>query len=251
MAGAPDQPTDDEARARKNSGLSRRIVLALVGGIACGVFLGEICAPLQVIGDIYIGLMQMTVLPYIILALVASIGRLSFRQSKALFSRGLVFLLLLWGIGLVAIAVSGLAYPPLETASFFSTNVLEAPPRPDLVALFVPVNVFNSIVNNAVPAVVVFCIFLGVALMGVPNKEKTLDVLDVLTAGIARVTGYVARLTPIGVFSMIAAAAGTMTVEELGRTQGYLLSYTLLVGVLTFWVLPSLIAALTPFTYRD
>ncbi len=50
-------------------------------GISLGLFLGEITAPMKVIGDVYVGLLQMTVLPYIVVSLIASIGSLSVAEG--------------------------------------------------------------------------------------------------------------------------------------------------------------------------
>ena len=41
------------------------IIWALVGGIACGLFFGEYCAWLEIVGDGFVDLLQMTVLPYV------------------------------------------------------------------------------------------------------------------------------------------------------------------------------------------
>jgi Na+/H+-dicarboxylate symporter len=231
--------------------LSTRIIIGLVAGLACGLFFGEYCQDLKVIGEVFIGLLQMTVLPYIVVALVANIGRLSFAQGKALFLKGAVVLLLLWAITLLAVTLTALDFPEMKVGSFFSTASLQEPARPDLVGLFVPFNVFNALGRDTVPAVVVFCIFLGLALMGIERKAPLLDFLDVVSQALMRVNGYVVKFTPIGVFAMMASAAGTLSVEEFGRLQGYLLAYTLLVAVLTFWVFPALVATLTPFSYRQ
>ena len=45
--------------------------------------------------------------------------------------------------------------------------------------------------------------------------------------------------------------AGTMTIEEFGRLQVYLVSFNIAAIFLTFWVLPMLVAPMTPFKYRD
>ncbi|HZC01662.1 MAG TPA: cation:dicarboxylase symporter family transporter, partial [Gammaproteobacteria bacterium] len=66
-----------------------------------------------------------------------------------------------------------------------------------------------------------------------------------------RVTQFVARLTPFGVFAVAASAAGTMSIEEFERLQLYLLIYAALALLLTFWVLPALITSLLPLTYRE
>ena len=62
--------------------MGQQVLLALVLGIACGLFLGEFSANIAIIGDIYVGLLQMMVLPYILLSLVSGVGRLSLGQAR-------------------------------------------------------------------------------------------------------------------------------------------------------------------------
>jgi len=173
--------------------LSSQILIALVMGLACGLFFGDYCDSLKVIGEVFIGLLQMTVLPYLTVAMVSNIGRLSFAQGKTLFLKGAVVLLLLWGVALLAIATTALAFPEMETGSFFSTTALEDPAAPDLVGLFVPFNVFNALTQAAVPAVIVFCVSLGLALMGIEKKGPLLEFLDVVSKALMRVNGYLIK----------------------------------------------------------
>ena len=51
---------------------------------------------------------------------------------------------------------------------------------------------------------------------------------------------------PYGLFAIAATAAGTLDVEQLGRLQIYLLTYVAVASLLSLWVLPGLVAALTP-----
>ena len=62
-------------------------------GAACGIFLGDYAASLSWVGDAFIGLLQMTVLPYIIVALISNIGRLSVAEGKRFGFYAGVFLL--------------------------------------------------------------------------------------------------------------------------------------------------------------
>jgi ABC-type amino acid transport substrate-binding protein len=55
----------------------------------------------------------------------------------------------------------------------------------------------------------------------------------------------------VGVFAISASAAGTMTIEEFGRLQVYLVSFNLIVLLLTFGVLPLIVMSVTPFSYWD
>ena len=57
--------------------LSNQIFLSVMAGGAVGLFLGEYAGALRFLGDAFIGLLQMTVLPYITLALIANIGKLA------------------------------------------------------------------------------------------------------------------------------------------------------------------------------
>jgi len=45
--------------------LSAWILIGAVLGLACGLFFGEYATVLSVVGDAFVGLLQMTVLPYI------------------------------------------------------------------------------------------------------------------------------------------------------------------------------------------
>ena len=76
--------------------LSTRILTGLGLGIFTGLFLGDPAAALQPIADIYIRLMQMTVLPYIVLSLLVNLGRLAlylgdYGGAKAAYERALEY----------------------------------------------------------------------------------------------------------------------------------------------------------------
>ena len=239
------------ASRRRRPSLSTLILLGLVAGIACGLFFGDLCQPLQAVGDAFMGLLQMTVLPYIMVSLTAKIGGLALGQSKRLAgAAGIVFLLLLL-VGALTISIFSLALPPWTQGSFFSTSLLEPPEKVDFVALLVPTNLFHALTQQVVPAVVVFCVFLGIALIRMDHKEPLLAQLDLLGRALVEINHVVIRFTPLGVFAVAASAAGTMTIAEFQRVQVYLLTYTVAVLGLCFWLLPTLIASCTPFSRRE
>ena len=62
---------------------SRKVLIGLAAGIATGLFFGELVAPLTVMADGFIRLLQMTVLPYVTLSIVANIGKLTYVQAWA------------------------------------------------------------------------------------------------------------------------------------------------------------------------
>jgi Na+/H+-dicarboxylate symporter len=145
--------------------LSKRIFIGLLAGIATGLFFGELVAELKLFGEIFIKLLQMTVLPYIVVSLIAGFGRMSPEQVRRLAIRAGLVLLAIWLLALVLIFLAPLAFPTLDTASFFSSQSDPTPAARSLMELYVPHNIFYSLSNNLVPAVVLFSILLGVALI--------------------------------------------------------------------------------------
>lgn len=247
-AAAPDKAPATGSGPRLS--LSAQVFIALGLGILAGLFFGELIAPVKVLGDIFIGLLQMTVLPYILVSLIAGIGKLSYPEMRVLAVQGGRFVLLFWLIALAVTVAFAATLPDWESATFFSSSLVETGAQTDLVALYIPSNPFFSLSSSIVPAIVLFSLAIGLAVIGVPNKGSFIADLDVIGEAIMRIAGFVARLAPIGVFALIATAAGTLDVEALGRLQVYILTYIGAALLLSLWVLPALVGALTPIPPR-
>ena len=217
--------TRPRADSRPPRSLSQKIVIGLLVGVAVGLFFGEQAAVLQIVADAYVKLLQMTVLPYVTISIISGLGALSAQQARALGLRVGIVLALLWGVALAAVFLFPLMFPPNQNASFFSTTLLEEREAFDFLSLYIPTNPFNSLANNVVPAVVLFSIFVGTALIAIPEKARLLDVLNVAARAVSKATNFVVALTPYGVFAIGAVVAGTLGLEDLQRLQVYLISY--------------------------
>ena len=233
-------------RGRRRMSVSGRIVIGIAAGAAVGLFVGERAAVLQVVADAYVKLLQMTVLPYITLSLVGGLGALDRAQATRLGSRAGLVLLLLWGIAIASVFLLPAMFPRVESASFFSTTLLDDETPFDLIGLYVPSNPFYALANNIVPAVVLFSALLGIALMAVPDKQAVLGVIQVLNTAVARVARFIVALTPYGLFAIAAVTAGTLDLAEAAQLEIYLACYLTVSLLLSLWVLPGLVGALTP-----
>jgi Na+/H+-dicarboxylate symporter/ABC-type amino acid transport substrate-binding protein len=231
--------------------LSTRIFIGLLAGILTGLFFGELVADLKVFGDIFVKMLQITVLPYIIVSLIAGFGRMHMDQARRLAVRGTLVLLAIWALALSLIFVASLAFPELDTASFFGSPPPSDLEQPDLFELYLPANIFYSLSNNLVPAVVFFSILVGVALITVEDKSGVLPIFDGLADALSRINAAIVQLTPYGIFAIAAAAAGTMTIEEVGRVQVYLITYISLALLITFWIFPGLVSALSGIPFKE
>lgn len=250
------QPEANKELPRNQAGasgsLGKWIAAGFILGIACGVFFGEYCKALDWIGLAYVGLLQMTVLPYLVVALTANMARIEVGQARRL---GLILpavLIALWCIGVILITgVSGIL-PEIQGSSFYSGGQGVADEGAnDYLIRFIPFNVFHSLSEEYVPAIVVFFMAFGASLMLVPQKEKLLEVLDVCNAGIGKINHALVRGAPVGLFALTASAAGTLRLEELSRLQAYLIMLVLVCGVAALVILPAFVACLTRIRVRD
>ena len=235
----------------KGHGSSRHLALGIVSGIGLRLFIGELAAVFAWVAEGYLQLLHMTVLPYVTVSLVWGLGSLSSREAKLLFTRVGAVVQLLWTLALLLLFFIPLAYPDWESASFFSTSLLKPPEEFDFLSLYIPANPFHALANNVVPAVVLFSLAIGIALIGVEKKQGLLDDLAVLNRALTAINRFVVRLAPFGIFAIAANMAGTMSLSELERIEVFVLTYVLTTLLFTFWILPGLVAAMTPVSYRQ
>jgi Na+/H+-dicarboxylate symporter/ABC-type amino acid transport substrate-binding protein len=241
---------NDQAKKKKGISLSTQILIGLTLGFLVGLFFGDKASVLAIVGKAYVGLIQMSILPYMVVSLMLGIGSLSYEKAGKLALTGGIVLLSSWFLAFAIVFIIPLAFPSIEAGSFFSTSLVEIT-EVDFIDLYIPVNPFSSMARTVVPAAAVFSVAFGIALIGVENKQSLLDILAATSKTLSRIAMMVVKLTPIGVFAIAANAAGTLTIDEFGRLQSYIIPFIVATLLLTFWILPGLAAALTPFSYRE
>jgi Na+/H+-dicarboxylate symporter len=222
-------------------------------GALAGLFFGERVAFLKVLGDAFIALLQMSVLPYVVTSLIGEVGRLRMKEAVSLGKSVGFALVLIWVITLGTNLAMPLAFPDWEQASFYSTSLVSEPAQFDFVEQYIPINVFNSLSSNIIPAVVVFCLAVGIILIRIEEAEKEtlLSVLSVLSGTLASLTTEIAKLSPYGAFAIIASLSGTLRPEELQMLQVYIAAFIVISLILVFWTLPALLVTVSPVSYSQ
>ncbi|MFC1665142.1 cation:dicarboxylate symporter family transporter [Pseudomonadota bacterium] len=234
-----------------DNSLATNIIIGLVLGIPVGLFFGEMIGWLTYVSIAYIKLLQMTVLPYIVVSLISSLGKLSFDQLKGVVVKVGLVMLVIWILGFLVIFLMPLVLPEWVAGSFYSVSAIQPEANIDYYDLYIPSNPFHSLAENAVPAVVLFSIAVGVALIKIEKKDALLSPLEILSKALVNVTNFIVRFMPFGVFAISASTAGTISIEEFGRLQTYFIIYILASMILAFWFLPRLLSIFTPFKYGD
>lgn len=231
--------------------LSTKVLLGLALGIVAGLGFGDWMSVLGIFGRAFVLLLQMTVLPYVVVSLLAAVGGLTPREAGNLVRHAGQFLLACWGATLLVVVALPLAFPAWESASFFSPTLVAPKQEPDFLSLYIPANPFQAAAEGVVPAMVVFCVAVGLALMRVDRKGPLLESLRALEDALLDLSGRVVNLAPYGVFAVTAEAAGTMGAAEFEGLQVYGVTYAVAALVLGLWVLPMLLVRVTPLGYRE
>jgi Na+/H+-dicarboxylate symporter len=222
-----------------------------VFGILAGLFVGEPAGDLEIIGNAYIRLLQMTVLPYVLVSIIGGLGRLDTEMAASIGIRAVKVILIMWLAVMLTLVLLPLAYPDWVSSGFFSTSLVTEAEKFNFLDLYIPANVFSSLANTIVPAVVLFSLLMGVALINVKDKETLLAITSNVGDSLMRVASFVAKLAPLGIFAIAASAAGTLQPEELERLQVFLWVYLTAAFLLGFVLLPLIVHWATPFSYRE
>src|SRR5690606_5180545 len=102
---------------------STRILIGLGAGVLVGLILGERATAFEWAADGFVKLLQMTVLPYVTVSIVSSLGRLHYAEARNLGVKAGLVLAGLWGLSLAFAFLIPLAFPEVENATFFSTSL--------------------------------------------------------------------------------------------------------------------------------
>ncbi|GAA4824393.1 cation:dicarboxylate symporter family transporter [Algivirga pacifica] len=229
----------------------KKILIGIFVGVLVGLFFGEYVAFLSIIGDAFIGLMQMTVLPYIMISLMVNIGQLDISKSKKLIKAAAFIIVVSLFLGMFLVISLPTFFPERVSGSFFSTNLTAIHEPFDFVELYIPANPFKSLSDNVVPAVVLFSILIGMSLMAVQEKAGLIRGMEAFADALNKANKIIIQLTPIGIFSIVASTVGTVLISEIALLQIYLIAYTGAAVILSMVTIPMLISALTPFKYKE
>lgn len=224
-------------------------LLGLVLGIVVAWLWPGLSPWLAPFGQIFLRASQIAVMPYLLCELVGSLGGLS-RPSLRLLARfgGLVLLVQLLVGSLLVLWLPSLL-PHLNTSPLFQPQMLLNSQPPDLIATFLPFNIFTALAQDNFPAAVLFATVVGVVLQGLPRRQVLLEPLEQLRLLFRRINGLVIRLAPVGVLALTTTTLGAMTGEQLLRSQALLLINVVALVVLTILFVVVMLS-LTPLSLR-
>lgn len=224
--------------------LALQMAVATALGLLLGVVLGDLCSVFAPWGSAYILVLKVTTIPYLICAIIHGLGRLVASSAKQILQKGLIFIGCAWAINIAMIYVTAFMFPRSHGIPQGSYSG-KTPTGINFAELLIPDNIFYALTNNIIPAIVVFGILIGIALMHLKEKTTFMDLLETLVTVLTRITGWISRITPIGTFLVISSQVGSMKLAIVQQVGAYLTLYIVATLVIVFWVFPRFVSMLT------
>lgn len=195
--------------AKKN--LFLRVAAGFFLGIALGFLLPEFSISTKVVGDIYLNLIKMMIIPIVVCAVFCGIANI--RNGELLRKIGFRTVLLYVVMFVFSAAVSlGIAYiirPGLgttfENAPTYDPNNIVNPTITSFLTNIVPSNIFQAAAEGNTLSVILFVIVFAVAIVACGKSgEPVVNFMNSLSGAIFKMLDYFMELSPIGVMSLMA-----------------------------------------------
>lgn len=226
-----------------------QILIAICVGSFLGIFLGPICSIFAPVGTAFVMFIQMVVLLYIPTSIIHGLGSTSPAVARHLFKKGWVFLLFIWMLIFLAIFMMNNIFPKEQI--IFDASTIHSKFEQNFLSYLVPQNPIYDLANNIVPAIAIFAIIMGVALMHLTHKEPLISFLERVNNTIEKVLKGITLVAPLGVAAIFANAVGNVYLSDVLDFGFLIFPLVLLVCLITFWALPALLRSCTPLKYRD
>lgn len=190
---------------------------------------------LDFLGNMFIRLLKMIIIPLILASLVAGIvslgdvrklGRIGLKTF--LYYAATTTLAVLVGLVLVNVIRPGIGVQIAEEDVDLGGR--EIPSMLSIIGGIVPENLFEAMAKGDVLSIIFFSLLLGIAISSLGEKGKPLvNLFEGFNAVMMKITDWIMRLAPFGVFALMAHTIGTMGLEVLRPLLVYML--TVVIGL--------------------
>jgi Na+/H+-dicarboxylate symporter len=240
--------------------LWQQIFLGMILGALAGLILGDRAEYLKPIGDIFVNMIKMIVVPLIFFSISSAIT--SMEQSNSLGRIGGKSLLIYLISTAIAIII-GLFLANIFDPSQGITNTemfgskKEIQPKTvsfsETLVSMIPTNPVKAMAEGNVLQIIVFALFLGTAVNITGKKvKKVADAMSEIAEVIYSLTGIIMKFAPFGVFALIGWVVGTQDPEilkALVKVVIVVISACILHTIIIYSLFIAGLARLNPLTF--
>lgn len=241
------------------------IIIGMLAGIAVGFIFMKVGGTfttdyLKPFGTIYINLLKFMVVPVVLFSIMS--GVISLNDLKKVGSVGIKTFIyyicttaLAVVIGLVVVNCFKGFFPVLDSSvtSGLKYEATEAPKIMDVVVNIFPDNLLKPMVDTNMLPVIVIAIFFGAGVLAAGEKGKMIaDIVDSMNEVVMKVLMMIIRLTPIGVFCLMAdvvAVNGAKVVGSLALVVGVAYTGYILQLVIVYSLSAKFLAGMSPIKF--
>ena len=228
-----------------------QVLLAMALGAVAGAVFGEpAAARLGWIGDLFMRLLRMVIVPLVLASIVSGVASVGGgRALGRLFSKTLGYYILssllaaMVGVLMVNLIRPGVGANMVRAASQELPELETAGSPVELLLDIVPENVIQAAASGDMLAIIFFCIVFGAAITTLPDKTRVIltDIFDAFFHAMMALTSGIIKFLPIGVFALIARMVGTTGFESFRPLALYALTIGSGVTIHLFVTLPLLL----------
>lgn len=199
----------------------KQILMAMIIGIIAGMLLGENARNLKIIGDIFLRLVQMSVVILIMGAVIEAVGNL---ETKDLGKIGIkmLFWFLIFTIlaAIIGISLGNLLKPGVGVVLESSGVVAKQPVQEvsQLIVDFFPTNIISSMASGNMIQVIVFAVLFGSTLSSLRERKVSNMILEWvkdLNVVIINMIGKIMVVAPFGIGALLAYTTGTIGIAVI------------------------------------
>lgn len=221
-----------------------QIGIAAVAGIVFGLVVGDWAGNLEFLGQIFIRLIQMAIVPLVMASVIVATGSMGGVGTGRLAARTFGWMIGFSIVAAVVAVVLSLTLQPGAGATFsgeldpaLEQSASEAAGWQDTILGFFSTNIVASMSTATMVPIIVFSLLFGIALNSyVASTGSTLVLkgLEQLQQVLLVLIRLVMRVAPIGVFALLATLAGEVGIAVVTTALAYL--GTTLLGVVLLTV---------------
>jgi DAACS family dicarboxylate/amino acid:cation (Na+ or H+) symporter len=207
-----------------------KIGIGMALGSVLGLWMGQDAVHLKFLGDGFLRLIQMIIVPLIFASM--AVGITSIHDPKKLTRLGLSTLLLFLLTTLAAVGwglLCAFLFKPGAGLHLQATSPLQLAPSLEISQLLlslIPANPFKAMMEGNVLQLIIFAFLVGIAInLAGPKGQPLRTIFDSLAEVMYQLTTLVMQLSPIGVFGLMAWVTGTFGIQILAKLGAFLLLY--------------------------
>ena len=240
------------------------ILVAMIAGIGVGVAMGAESAIFKPLGELFIQLIKMLVVPLVGISIISGAASLgSSRSAGKIGITSILYILLTTILSIVIAIAAGLLFEPGAGLSAESVSALipagaDAGKATELsfwetVIGMIPANPIQAFAEGNILQIIIFGLFLGfgIAALSEDKRTKVVNGLNYLLEALIWCIGKVMWIAPIGVFALMAEAMGTFGFDILLKVVNLLWVDLIAVAIMGLLVYPITVMLLSKVSVKE